>query len=95
MKDDAEKRVRNNLVLEVIAKEEKIEVSEEEVNQELASMAESFKRSPEEIRSILAANGSLSSLNEEISLRKTIELLVSSSVEVEATEEAAEETSAE
>lgn len=95
MKDDAEKRVRNNLVLEVIAKEEKIEVSEEEVTQELASMAESFKRSPEEIRSILAANGSLSSLNEEISLRKTIELLVSSSVEVEATEEAAEETSAE
>lgn len=95
MKDDAEKRVRNNLVLEVIAKEEKIEVSEDEVNQELASMAESFKRSPEEIRSILAANGSLSSLNEEISLRKTIELLVSSSVEVEATEEAAEETSAE
>ncbi|MNF16420.1 hypothetical protein D3C80_2194310 [compost metagenome] len=57
-------------------------------------MAESFKRSPEEIRSILAANGSLSSLNEEISLRKTIELLVSSSVEVEAPA-AAEEASAE
>ncbi|WP_342562678.1 trigger factor [Paenibacillus sp. FSL R7-0345] len=98
MKGDAEKRVRNNLVLEVIAKEENIEVSEEEVTQELASMAESFKRTPEEIRSILAANGSLSSLNEEISLRKTIDLLVSSSVEVEApaAEEApAEEASAE
>ncbi|AIQ54456.1 trigger factor [Paenibacillus sp. FSL R7-0331] len=94
MKGDAEKRVRNNLVLEVIAKEENIEVSEEEVTQELANMAESFKRSPEEIRSILAANGSLSSLNEEISLRKTIELLVSSSVEVEAPA-AAEEASAE
>ncbi|MNE99869.1 hypothetical protein D3C80_1986090 [compost metagenome] len=56
-------------------------------------MAESFKRTPEEIRSILAANGSLSSLNEEISLRKTIDLLVASSVEVEAP--AAEEASAE
>ncbi|WP_054942760.1 trigger factor [Paenibacillus ihuae] len=97
MKSDAEKRVRNNLVLEVIAKEENIEVSEEEVNQELATMAESFKRSPEEIRSILAANGSLSSLSEEISLRKTIDLLIASSVEVEAAEEApaAEEASAE
>lgn len=97
MKSDAEKRVRNNLVLEVIAKEENIEVSEEEVTQELATMAESFKRTPEEIRSILAANGSLSSLNEEISLRKTIDLLVASSVEVEAVEEApaAEEASAE
>ncbi|WP_019908898.1 trigger factor [Paenibacillus sp. HW567] len=99
MKGDAEKRVRNNLVLEVIAKEEKIEVSEEEVNQELASMAESFKRSAEEIRSILAANGSLNSLNDEISLRKTIDFLVENSVEIEApavTEEAAQvEASAE
>ncbi|MFC3748179.1 trigger factor [Paenibacillus sp. GCM10012306] len=95
MKGDAEKRVRNNLVLEVIAKQENIEVSEEDVNQELANMAESFKRTPEEIRSILAANGSLSSLSDELSLRKTIDLLVESSVEVEATEEAAEDKSAE
>ncbi|OKP89364.1 MULTISPECIES: trigger factor [unclassified Paenibacillus] len=98
MKGDAEKRVRNNLVLEVIAKAENIEVSEEEVTAELASMAESFKRTPEEIRSILAANGSLSSLNDEISLRKTIDFLVENSVEVEApaVEEAAkEEASAE
>jgi len=91
MKGDAEKRVRNNLVLEVIAKQEKIEVSEDEITQELASMAESFKRTPEEIRNILSANGSLSSLNEEISLRKTIEFLVENSKEVEA---AAEETAA-
>ena len=99
MKGDAEKRVRNNLVLEVIAKEEKIEVSEEEVTQELATMAEAYKRTPEEIRSILAANGSLSSLNDEISLRKTIDFLVQSSVEVEAVEApeeaATEEVSAE
>ncbi|ULO08622.1 trigger factor [Paenibacillus sp. 19GGS1-52] len=84
MKGDAEKRVRNNLVLEVIAKQENIEVSEEEVTQELADMAESFKRTPDEIRNILAANGTLNSLNDEISLRKTIEFLVSNSVEVEA-----------
>ncbi|WP_379159698.1 trigger factor [Paenibacillus sp. sgz5001063] len=98
MKGDAEKRVRNNLVLEVIAKTENIEVSEEEVTAELATMAESFKRTPEEIRSILAANGSLSSLNDEISLRKTIDFLVENSVEVEApavAEEAKEEASAE
>jgi trigger factor len=97
MKGDAEKRVRNNLVLEVIAKQENIEVSEEEVTEELATMAEAYKRTPEEIRSILAANGSLGSLSEELSLRKTIDFLVSSSVEVEAVEEApaAEDTKAE
>lgn len=97
MRGDAEKRVRNNLVLEVIAKQENIEVSEEEVNKELADMAEMYKRTPEEIRNILASNGSLGSLKEEISLRKTIEFLVENSKEVEApAEEAkAEEAKAE
>ncbi|MDQ0196249.1 trigger factor [Paenibacillus wynnii] len=95
MKGDAEKRVRNNLVLEVIAKTENIEVSEEEITQELATMAEAYKRTPEEIRSILTANGSIGSLNEDISLRKTIEFLVANSVEVEAVEEAAAESTEE
>ncbi|BFH61073.1 trigger factor [Paenibacillus azoreducens] len=91
MKDDAEKRVRNNLVLEQIAKEENIEVTEEDINKELETMAEAYKRTADEIRGILAANGSLDSLREEISLRKTVELLVENSKEVEVSEEAAEE----
>ncbi|MEC0372356.1 trigger factor [Paenibacillus chibensis] len=90
MKDDAEKRVRNNLVLEQIAKEENIEVTEEDINKELETMAEAYKRSADEIRNILAANGSLASLRDEISLRKTVELLVDNSKEVEVAEEAAE-----
>ncbi|MCM3001953.1 trigger factor [Paenibacillus cellulositrophicus] len=90
MKDDAEKRVRNNLVLEQIAKEENIEVTEEDINKELEVMAESYKRTADEIRNILTANGSLGSLREEISLRKTVDLLVENSKEVEAAEETAE-----
>lgn len=90
MKEDAEKRVRNNLVLEQIAKEENIEVTEEDINKELEVMAESYKRTADEIRNILTANGSLGSLREEISLRKTVDLLVENSKEVEAAEEAAE-----
>lgn len=81
MKDDAEKRVRNNLVLEQIAKEEKLEVSEEEINKELENMADTYKRSADEIRSILGANGSLDSLREELLLRKTIDFLLENSVE--------------
>ncbi|AHV98612.1 trigger factor [Paenibacillus sabinae] len=92
MKNDAEKRVLNNLVLEVIAKEENIKVSDEEFEEELSKMAETYKRSAEEIRGILAANGSLDSLRDEISLRKTIDFLVENSTEVEAP---AEEASAE
>ncbi|GAB6929329.1 trigger factor [Paenibacillus sp. JCM 10914] len=81
MKDDAQKRVRNNLVLEQIAKEEKLEVSEEEINKELDNMADTYKRSVDEIRSILGANGSLDSLREELLLRKTIDFLLENSVE--------------
>jgi trigger factor len=81
MKDDAAKRVRNNLVLEQIAKEEKFEVSEEEINKELENMADTYKRPADEIRSILGANGSLDSLREELLLRKTIDFLLENSVE--------------
>lgn len=92
MKGDAEKRVRNNLVLEQIAKVENITASEEEVSQELLNMADAYKRTPDEIRNILAANGSLSSLNEDVVLRKTIEFLLENSKEVPA--EAASDNSA-
>jgi len=87
MKSDAEKRVLNNLVLEAIAKEEGIAASEEDVEKELQSMADMYKRSIDEIRSILGANGSLASLNDEIALRKTIEFLLENSKEVAASAE--------
>lgn len=98
MKEDGLKRVRNNLVLEKVAKEEKIEVTEEDIAQELEKMAESYKRSAEDLRSVLEANGSLNSLREEISLRKTIEFLLANSKEgapVESTEESTEEVTTE
>ncbi|CAM3528339.1 MULTISPECIES: trigger factor [Saccharibacillus] len=91
MKTDAEKRVLNNLVLEAIAKEENISASEEDVEKELQTMADMYKRSLDEIRGILGANGSLDSLNDEITMRKTIEFLLANSKEVAApAEESAE-----
>ncbi|MNS20408.1 Trigger factor [compost metagenome] len=104
MEGDAEKRVRNNLVLEQISKEENIEVTEDELNAELNTMAEAYKRTPEEIRNILAANGSLGSMREEVLLRKTIQFLLENSKEVpadqlkpsaDATEEVKEEAAEE
>lgn len=91
MKIDAEKRVLNNLVLEAIAKEENISASEEDIEKELQTMADMYKRSLEEIRGILGANGSLASLNDEITMRKTIEFLLANGKEVAApAEESAE-----
>lgn len=95
MKNDAEKRVRNNLVLEAIGKQENLEVTEEDVNEELNNMAASFKRSADEIRQILESNGSFDSLKEEVLLRKTIDFLLTNSKEVDAPAEEAKEEAAE
>lgn len=92
MSSDAEKRVRNNLVLEAVSKAENIEVTEEDVTNELNTLADSYKRSAEELRTILEANGSLNSLREEISLRKTIDFLLTNSKEVAAVEVVEEST---
>jgi trigger factor len=85
MNSDAEKRVRNNLVLEAIAKAESIEVSEEELNEELDKMAQTYKRQIEDIRSALAANGNLENMKSELIVKKTIDFLLDNSKAVPAT----------
>jgi trigger factor len=76
MTGDAEKRVRNNLVLEAIAKAESIEATEEDVNEELETMAKQYQRSADELRSILSANGNLDGLKSDLKVRKTVQFLV-------------------
>lgn len=79
MRADAEKRVRNNLVLEAIAKAEGFEVSEEDVDAELEKLSKTYNRSAEELRSIFEKNGNISSLKEDVMLRKTIKFLLDNS----------------
>ncbi|MEJ9209838.1 trigger factor, partial [Paenibacillus larvae] len=78
-KEDAEKRVRNNLVLEAIAEQENITASDEDVNAEIEKLAESYQRTAEEIRSIFEANGSLSSMKQDLAIRKTVDFLLENS----------------
>ncbi|CAH8708203.1 trigger factor [Paenibacillus thiaminolyticus] len=79
MQKEADKRVKNNLVLEQIAKEENLSVSEEELSAELDKMAEMYQRTAEEIRDILTKNGTIENLREESLIRKTIAFLVENS----------------
>ncbi|MWC28719.1 trigger factor [Paenibacillus sp. MMS18-CY102] len=81
MRGDAEKRVRNNLVLEAIAKAEGIEVSEEDVNAELETLSKAYNRPADELRDIFSRNGNLDNLKEDVSLRKTIKFLLENSKE--------------
>ncbi|WP_124727055.1 trigger factor [Staphylospora marina] len=78
-KEDAAKKVRASLVLEAIAKAENIDVTDEEVEAEIAEMAKEMQREADEVRRILEAQGAMDSVKEQVRVRKTIDLLVSSS----------------
>ncbi|MFC5468343.1 trigger factor [Cohnella suwonensis] len=79
MQADAEKRVRNNLVLEQIAKAENIDVTEADVNEELDNLSKLYSRPAEELRDVFAANGYLETLNADLKVRKAVKFLVESS----------------
>ncbi|KML38445.1 trigger factor [Cytobacillus firmus] len=76
MKEEAEKRVRVNLTLEAIAKAENIEVSDEEVSEELNKMAEMYNMSADQITQAL---GSLEGLKADLQIKKAVDFLVENS----------------
>ncbi|WP_026581867.1 trigger factor [Bacillus sp. J33] len=76
MKEEAGKRVRVNLTLEAIAKAENIEVSDEEVTEELNKMAEMYNMSADQIKQAL---GSLEGLKADLQIKKAVDFLVENS----------------
>ncbi|MGG1312435.1 MULTISPECIES: trigger factor [Cohnella] len=79
MKADAEKRVRNNLVLEAIATAENLDVSEEELNEELENLSKMYSRSADELRQIFSSNGYLETLKSDLKVRKAAKFVVDNS----------------
>ncbi|WP_156291214.1 trigger factor [Oceanobacillus salinisoli] len=77
MKDDAEKRVKTNLTLEAIAKEENLEVSEEDVNEELEKMASMYGIEAQQLIPMLGGN--TDTIKNDILMRKAIDFLVEQS----------------
>ncbi|WP_041264625.1 trigger factor [Geobacillus thermodenitrificans] len=73
MKEDAEKRVRAALTLEAIAKAENIDVTDEEVNEELEKMAASYNLSVDKLKELI---GNLDGVKEDLKWRKTVDFLV-------------------
>lgn len=76
MTEDATKRVSNSLTLEAISKLENVEVTEEEVAEEIQSLADMYKRPLEEIREFFQGRDQLDGIKNDIRIRKTIDLLV-------------------
>lgn len=79
MKEEAENRVRINLVLEAIANAENLEASEEDIEKELESMSSQFNLAVDQIKTAL---GNLDGLKADIKIKKAIEFLVENSKSV-------------
>lgn len=76
MKDQAERDLRGSLLLDRIAEEEKIEVSDEEVNTEIKAYAQAMRQSEAQVRSALTKQGGERSIADRLRNRKALELLV-------------------
>lgn len=74
-REDAERLVRGTLVLDEVAKLENIEASEEDVDAELAKMAEMYKMEVEEMKKALRPED-LEDIAGQLKVRKTIDFLV-------------------
>ena len=71
--------MRANLVLEAIAKEENLQVTEQEIDEEIEKLAEQLNRSKEEVRRLLEERDGLEGIKNQLLTRKAVDLLVSSS----------------
>ena len=71
--DDADRRVKTNLVIEAVAKAEGFEASEEEVNKEIADLAAEYSMDEAQVRSLLSPD----MLHHDIAAKKAIELITS------------------
>ena len=73
---EAERSVKVDLVLEAIAKAEKIEASDEDLDKQIQRMAEQYHQDVESMRNVLNAQGSLEMLKESLALEKTVDYLI-------------------
>jgi trigger factor len=80
IREEAEKRVRVALVLEAIVKAESVEVSEADIEQAIAQIAREMGREVTVVRRRFEAQGNLSVLREKLLVEKTVDLLVSTSL---------------
>lgn len=76
MEEDAKKRVRANLTLEAIVRAENIEVSEQEVEEELQRMADSYGQNVEQLKKLLGGEESLEMIKNDLKVRKAVDFLV-------------------
>ena len=76
MRGQAERDVRGAMLLEKIAEQENVEVSEEEITEEIQKMARHYRATPEDIRASLAQQGGEDGIANSLRTRKAVEALM-------------------
>lgn len=74
MKPDALKRIQTSLVLEQIAKEENIQISDEEVDAEFAKMAEMYGMEAEQVKNLMG--GEVEAMKKDLAVQKAVDLIM-------------------
>ena len=80
MKPQAVKRIETRLVLEAIAKAEKIEITEEKIDEEIAKMAEMYKMEVEKLKEYMG-EAEKEQMKADMAVQEAVTFLVENSVE--------------
>ncbi|NLM51997.1 MAG: trigger factor [Firmicutes bacterium] len=75
-REDAEKLVKRDLVLDAIRKKEGIEATDEELQERIKTLAENYNQEEHVIKELLTAQGQLDVMRHEITYGKVIDFLV-------------------
>lgn len=75
-KENAEKQVKSSIALEAVVKAENIEVSDEEIDAEIAKLAEQYQMEAEQVKKAVPAD----QLASDIKVKKAVDLIVESAV---------------
>lgn len=81
-KPSAKERVKGDLVLRAISKAENIEVSDEEVEKEIADYAKSVNMEPDQVKEIMK-EVNLAELKSDLALRKAVSIIIDNAVMVD------------
>ncbi len=76
MRGQAERDVRGAMLLEEIAKQENVQVSEEEITEEIQKMARHYRVTPEDVRASMAQQGGEDGIANSLRTRKAVEALM-------------------
>ena len=83
MQTQAERDIRGAMLLEKIGEAENVSVSRDEIEAEIAKMAEYYRSTPEEIRATLEQQGGERTIENNLRTRKSVEALIAKTKVVE------------